>query len=107
LLDDDRLPAGIYEVRGYAIDTVGNERTVQLDDSEMIQLPVRQASRMSAGKSARTRNRGTTLITAPAVAFGARVPIRGRVTDAFGDGLPYVTVEVSGVSRCRGCLGGR
>jgi hypothetical protein len=95
LLDDDSLPAGTYEVRGHAIDAVGNERTLSRDGSQMIQLPVRQASRILAGKPMRSQKRGTQLDADPRTAFGARVPIRGRVSNAFGDGRANVTVDVS------------
>ena len=56
LLDDDDLPAGKYEVRGYAVDAVGNERSIGLDSSELIELPVRQSSRILVGMPTARRN---------------------------------------------------
>ncbi len=94
LLDDDDLPAGKYEVRAHATDGVDNQRTIALDATQLIQLPVREGSRLSAGAMKQARGRGTTLDHRPSVAFGARVPIRGRVTNAFGDGRANVPVEV-------------
>jgi hypothetical protein len=96
LLDDDSLPAGSYEVRGHAIDAVGNQRTLALPGAESIQLPVRGGSKLAAGvpRSAR-RTRTRALDTRPSVRFGAHVPIHGRVTDAFGTGRANVSVEVS------------
>jgi hypothetical protein len=94
LLDDDQLPAGAYEVRGYAIDAVGNERTVALGGSALVQLPVRQGSKLSVGRPKRTK-RGLRLDPRPSVPFGARVSIRGQVEDAYGKGRANVPVEVS------------
>jgi hypothetical protein len=83
-------------VRGHAIDAVGNERTLTLDSRDLIQLPVRQGSKLSAGVPKRTRrNRSTALESRPSIRFGARVPIHGRVTDTFGKGRANVPVEVS------------
>ena len=59
LLDDDDLPAGTYEVRGHAIDAVGNERTLTLDDSTLIQLPVRRGSRLVGRHAEADRQAGT------------------------------------------------
>jgi hypothetical protein len=96
LLDDDNFPAGAYEVRGHAVDAVGNERTLGLRDDELIQLPVRQGTKLSAGASKRTGRKGRSVLDPrPSVRYGARVPIHGRVTDAFGEGRANVSVEVS------------
>lgn len=95
LLDDDNFPAGAYEVRGRAADAVGNEKTL-VNGEGSIQLPVRQGSRLSAGTSTRVRGkRRTALDDSPSVRYGARVPIYGRVTDAFGRGRAMVQIEVS------------
>ena len=96
LLDDDILPAGTYEIRGHAADAVGNERTLALGDAQSIQLPVRQGSKLSAGVPKRTRKgRSIALDRRPSVRFGVRVPLHGRVTDAYGVGRANVGVEVS------------
>ena len=95
LLDDDCFRAGAYEVRGRAIDAVGNERTLSRRD-DLIQLPVRDGSKLSAGTSTRARgNRRTGLDDRPSVRYGARLPISGRVSDPFGHGRGAVLVEVS------------
>ena len=96
LLDDDASLPATYEIRGYAIDAVGNERTRHArGDSQLIQLPVRQGSRLSVGKPKRTRGVGRRSTRVLQFRFGARVPMRGRVTDAFGKGRAHVAVEVS------------
>jgi hypothetical protein len=94
LLDDDDLPAGKYEIRGHAVDAVGNERSIGLENAELIELPVRQASKLSAGKPTAGRKGGTKLDPRPSIPFAARVQLRGRVTDAFGTGRARVNVEV-------------
>ena len=71
LLDDDDLPAGKYEVRGYAVDAVGNERSIGLDSSELIELPVRRSSRLLVGMPTARRNGRAKLDARPSVAFGA------------------------------------
>ena len=96
LLDDDNLPAGDYEIRGHAVDAVGNERTLALRRRPIDPTPGAgglQALRRYA--EADPTKPGTALDPRPSVRFGARVPIHGRVTDAFGDGRANVAVEVS------------
>jgi hypothetical protein len=63
LIDDERLPAGTYDLRTRAVDAAGNERTATTDSAGVvatIELPVRRArpcasARYSARPSAAAR----------------------------------------------------
>ena len=87
------FPAGTYEVRG-----LRRRRRRQRADpdrrrySGLIQLPVRQGSRGSRSACRRELNGNAVRHStpAPSVRFGARVPIHGQVTDAFGHGRANV-----------------
>jgi hypothetical protein len=51
-LDDDQLPAGLYELRAHAVDEVGNERitsSLSTGATAQVQLPTREGSRMVVG----------------------------------------------------------
>jgi hypothetical protein len=96
LLDDDKLPAGSYEVRGHAVDAVGNERTIALGNSDRIQLPVRQGTKIAAGVlGPQSKRRGSARLNSrPSMRYGARPQIVGRVADATGLGRSNVDVQV-------------
>ena len=78
VLEDDDLPAGMYEIRGQATDVAGNERIVgrRLDGRlAEIQLPIRQATALTAGVPKRARSRWV-LDASPSVRSAPRYPSR-------------------------------
>jgi hypothetical protein len=94
LLDDSDLASGTYQLRAHAVDAVGNERTVSMwpdGRAVEVQLPVRAGTSLTAGVAAK---RGG-LETHPQVRFASKVPLVGRVSDAFGKARGGVPVEIS------------
>lgn len=99
-IDDAALPRGHYLLRARAIDAAGNERTTELRGGApaTLDLPLRLATRFSLagirtvkGKHGRRR---TVRRRTPTAAFGAPVPVRGRLTLPGGNPLGAVDVEV-------------
>jgi hypothetical protein len=80
VLDDDLLAAGTYEIRGWAIDAMGNERTIAGSD---IALPIRQESRIVAGvATGKSLTKAPKLDAHPLLAFGVSPVLRGSLTDS-------------------------
>jgi hypothetical protein len=106
VLDDDLLSAGTYEIRGRAIDAVGNERSTAAWPSGapvLVQLPTRLGSRMTAGMRASRSKKGTVrLDPRPLVPFGKAVTLRGVLTDETGRARPGATVHVSELTATAG-----
>jgi hypothetical protein len=96
VLDDNELAAGDYELRGRAVDVVGNERTVARwrdGHKVVVQLPVRQTTVLEAGIRVHAKRRAV-LEKRPLVRYGKASAISGRVTDAFGHHRAGVRVDV-------------
>jgi hypothetical protein len=92
-LSGDFMAAGTYELRGHAVDSVGNERTVtawQTGGSVQLVLRAKVGSKLTAGVVS-----GKRLEARPVLAYGASVSIRGSVKDATGKALVGVPVTVS------------
>jgi hypothetical protein len=103
-MDDERLPAGTYELRARAIDQAGNERTSTSRSNgqpAVLALPVRSRSRLRVGEPSGRRCRGrgrrrtcrTVLVRNPRLRFGEGVKLRGRVIERRR-ALARVPVEV-------------
>ncbi|HWK27154.1 MAG TPA: hypothetical protein VNS09_11340 [Solirubrobacter sp.] len=94
VLDDGTLPDGLYEIRGRAIDAVGNERTVSTLASGSpvtVRLPLRQNSRLRSGiRTARGKLESRALLD-----YGARPVLRGVLADDSDRPLAGAAVEVS------------
>jgi hypothetical protein len=95
-VDDERLPAGAYELRARASDVAGNERTFDRrpDGSKMeLVLPIRVRTRIEAGvlpfrkrrKNGKSQPPGRPL-KQTRVEYGTRARIAGRLLT--GDGTP-------------------
>jgi hypothetical protein len=83
----------VYVLRAHASDAVGNERTAAArpdGGAVEVRLPVRETTTLTAGAIAR---RGVN--AHPLIAYGASVPIHGRVTNAFGHARREVLVQVT------------
>ncbi len=112
---DTNLPAGRYELRAHASDQAGNEKSAP---GPTVQLPLRVASTMRAGKAQtkvvrrrvrrhgkrRTLKRRTTTYRSSArVAYGRTVRLRGRLSNSHGDPIsgPVAVYEQSPVAPSR------
>lgn len=104
MLDDERMPDGIYELRARAWDAAGNERSTDrrvAGEPAKLALPVRIKTRMDVGKRrtlrARRSNRRKRImyVRRPLVGQGRKVRIRGRLVAPGGNALSDVDVEVA------------
>jgi hypothetical protein len=96
-VDDDRLPAGTYELRAVARDHAGNEAAVHtLPDGSaaLLRLPLRARARLSAGFQ-----RGKRIRRAARADFGATVRLSGRLTNHLGRPVARARLDVSSRSR--------
>ena len=94
-LTDELLAGGTYEIRGRAVDVVGNERTTGTwsnGDAVVVRLPVRQGTKLVAGIDQR---KGAKLRPRVTLAFGKRATVRGAVTSETGAARAGVAVRVS------------
>jgi hypothetical protein len=92
-LDTERLAPGTYEVRGRAVDAVGNERTASAwrsGGSVHLVLPAKIGSTLTAGIGS-----GKRLDARPVLSFGRAATIKGSVKDAAGNPRAGVAVTVS------------
>jgi hypothetical protein len=114
-VDDARLPAGIYQVRGFARDKAANQAVSdrRLDGRPMvIALPLRIRTNLRAGiakrrtvtrrvrrhgERRRVRRRITVLRKRSRVRFGRHATIAGRLTNS--DGQPLSAAEIRVYSR--------
>jgi hypothetical protein len=106
VMNDETLPAGIYEVRARAVDKAGNERSTmqQVGGGEALRkLPLRIRTRLVVGRPTRVRARDshgrtryrTVLVVKPRANFGNTIPLSGRLTTPGGNPLAGAVVEVS------------
>jgi len=111
-IDDSRLPPGVYELRGRAVDQAGNEATTgrRVDGSPAILvLPLRFRSVLSGGfertttvrrvirrrgKRRRVRRRQVRLVPTARVGYGRQVRIAGRLANSDGQPIPNAQVFV-------------
>jgi hypothetical protein len=89
-IDDDRLPAGTYELRAAASDRAGNEGSA----STRLQLPLRARPRLKAG-IVQKRGRKTRLAGRTRVRFGAKLKLSGRLTNQAGRPIAGARLIVS------------
>lgn len=93
-LDDEKLPAGLYDVRLRATDRVGNERTVVDVARPPIALPTREASTVTAGLVKRDGKRRVRVMKA-VLNHGSVTVIEGVVGNALNVARPGASVEIS------------
>jgi hypothetical protein len=120
-IDDSRLPAGQYELRGRAFDQAGNEASTlrRIDGSPAsLTLPLRFPSVLTGGierrrvvrrvirqrgKRRRVRRRVVQLVPTRRVTLGRQTGIRGRLTNVDGQPIGgaqiFVLSEVAGGPR--------
>jgi hypothetical protein len=111
-LDDERLPAGTYELRARAVDRAGNERSTDLrvDGTQAeVALPVRAVTHLRAGarRSSAIRPHGKKKRRPPArrrlrLRFGQGARVTGRLSDAGGRPIAGAEVDVFAVERREG-----
>lgn len=95
-VDDDRLPAGTYELRAQARDHAGNEGAshVYADGSAaLLQLPLRTQARLSAGFVRPERGKKAR------AEFGSKVRLEGRLTNEIGRPVRGARLYVSAQAR--------
>jgi hypothetical protein len=104
VVDDETLPNGLYFLRARAVNRAGLETSTDRDASgltAMLKLPVRLASRLTAGRRGKRTCHGTgrrrhcryRLATKPAVRIGRATRLYGRLTVA-GRSMPGTPVQV-------------
>lgn len=97
-LDDEHLASGSYDLKAWARDAAGNERTsteVADGGAAAVRLPVRVVTQIKAGAASRTtkhRHRRTAWDTRLHLRFGRGVRLGGRLMTA--DGNPIAGSEV-------------
>ena len=113
-LDDERLPNGVYELRGRASDRAGNERSTDrmVDGAKAdVVLPLRAKTHLRAGvvrnrrpKPGRVRPKrtGRRLSKHAVVRFGRRARIAGVLTDARGIPITDAQIQISQAHRSEG-----
>jgi hypothetical protein len=94
-IDDDRLPAGTYELRAAASDRAGNDGSA----STRLELPLRARPRLKAG-IVQQRGRKTRLAGRARVRFGAKLKLSGRLTNQAG--RPIASARLIVATRPRG-----
>jgi hypothetical protein len=104
VMNDEKQPAGVYDLRARAVDSAGNERTSQLQDGQPAArtLPLRIRTQLVVGKPTRVRARGshgkthyrTVLVVRPRANFGRTIPLQGRLTTPGGNPLANSDIEV-------------
>jgi hypothetical protein len=117
-IDDSRLPAGEYELRGRAFDQAGNEASTlrRVDGSPaIITLPLRFASVLTGGierkrvvrvvvrrrgKRRRVRRRVVSLLPSARIGLGRQARLRGRLTNV--DGQPIAGAQIFVLSESTG-----
>jgi hypothetical protein len=85
-MNDEELPAGLYDLRARAVDAAGNERTTMERSSGQVatvRLPVRLGASLEVGRASRRCTRGrcrTVLSRAPSLRFGQRARLTGQLS---------------------------
>lgn len=102
-LDDEHLASGTYDLRAWAVDAAGNEKTgtdLANGASARVRLPLRVRTRIKAGAASRRTHRhrsyGRARVRTP---FGQPVRLGGQLLAA--DGNPIAVSEVLVYSRER------
>jgi hypothetical protein len=105
LLDDERLPNGVYQLRAHAVDRAGNERSTDRmanGREAEVSLPVRARTYLRAGVVKRSKARSrrgkpgrptVRLLARSHVRFGRHARVTGRLTDA--NGAPITDAPIS------------